>query len=313
MKKSIFIDTDAGVDDIVAICMLIASKQFTIKAISVVNGVASVGKGMINLSRILQYIGKPNILLYKGYNQISQRASIQFPAIDRKRANTLSLLSNIQLPNGAPRSTSIANLGKRIASEPKPITLLCLGPLTNIAFLLQNQKVRNNIKRIFIMGGALRVPGIVPPGYRTEYNIRLDPRSADYVFRSGIPMTLIPIDATQFVPAISGIKRQALAKVSLKYLKQITSLQPQAPAGKIMQSIIRNNKTDFNSFYDPLLAGIVILPSLVLKNEQCSVRVSCKQTSFGVTKIIENTNNNAIIPTTIDSRAFYQLVIQLLY
>ncbi|CAN1130513.1 Nucleoside hydrolase 3 [Linum perenne] len=86
-----------------------------------------------------------------------------------------------------------------------PITILMIGSHSNVAyFLMNNPYLKNNIERIYIMGGGLRHPGNLFTSFASnpyaEYNIFVDPFAAYQVIHSGVPITLVPLDATDTVP-----------------------------------------------------------------------------------------------------------------
>jgi purine nucleosidase len=81
---------------------------------------------------------------------------------------------------------------------PGEITLLAIGPLTNLALGLQKDREgMRQIKELAVMGGAVRVRGNVTP--YAEFNIHADPLAAKMVFESGLPITLVPLDVTHQV------------------------------------------------------------------------------------------------------------------
>ena len=80
-------------------------------------------------------------------------------------------------------------------SHPKEITLVAIGPLTNVALAIRKEpRIVENVKEVFIMGGAIRHQGNTTP--LAEYNTYVDPHAAHMVFHSGMPMTLTPLDVT---------------------------------------------------------------------------------------------------------------------
>lgn len=309
MKKSVlFIDTDMGVDDIVAICMIIWSKKFDILGISVVNGVSPVKAGVRTLARILTYLGI-STPLYVGVNQKTQRSSVQFPFIDRLRAKTLVLLPDISLPNVQPNPRPISQLPKDLLEKNQPITMLCLGPLSNVAILLKNNNVRLFIKQIVVMGGAVNVPGIVPPCNIAEYNFRLDPAAARTVLESTIPIKLLPIDATKKVPAIMNSAPKNTRRVLRSFLTQISNTVPKRPMNKIIRSVILNNSGDFQNFYDPLAAAVLLKPSIIASWSVYKLSVSTVRPSLGKV-LIRKGKGNVSIPNDVQVKAFYTLMIQ---
>jgi len=94
-------------------------------------------------------------------------------------------------------------------AEPKTITLCTLGPLTNIGMaLVKEPKIAERVAEIVMMGGAYFEVGNITPA--AEFNIYVDPEAADIVFRSGIKITVLPLDVThqiQSTPArLNAIK-----------------------------------------------------------------------------------------------------------
>jgi pyrimidine-specific ribonucleoside hydrolase len=94
-----------------------------------------------------------------------------------------------------------------VQSSDEPITIVAVGPLTNIAEAIQKEPgIGDNIKEIYIMGGAVEVEGNVGNSgvginnQYAEWNIYIDPVAANIVFNSGIPILLVPLDATKDVP-----------------------------------------------------------------------------------------------------------------
>jgi pyrimidine-specific ribonucleoside hydrolase len=142
-----------------------------------------------------------------------------------------------------------------IESSPEPITIFAVGPLTNIAELLeQNPALTENIGAIYIMGGAIDAPGNVGiDDPVAEWNIYIDPSAANIVLRSGAPVTLIPLDATQYVPVTRGFYGQ------LGMIKQ-------TPEASFVYDMLGANLGFIDSggfqFWDSLTAAIVTDASL---------------------------------------------------
>lgn len=119
-------------------------------------------------------------------------------------------LLGLTLPQGqAPASnlTAVELLASIIQSSPDKVTLLTLGPLTNVAEALQeNPSLAEHIEMIHIMGGPVKVRGNVGASgvgidnNAAQWNIYVDPVAANLVLQSGAPITLVPLDATNRVP-----------------------------------------------------------------------------------------------------------------
>ena len=83
----------------------------------------------------------------------------------------------------------------KILSSPGEITLVAIGPLTNVAMAIRKEpRFATAVRELIIMGGAIRHQGNATP--LAEFNVYVDPHAAHIVFHSGIPMTLVPLDVT---------------------------------------------------------------------------------------------------------------------
>lgn len=295
MKIPIYIDTDMGVDDIVAICMLVASGKYDIRAVSLVNGVSTIKQGVKNANRILTYL-ELSCPIYAGANQRDQKSNVQFPATDRKRANNCTLLSNITLPAfGLNPVLSFSSLISKLAAEKLSVEIFAIGPLTNIRTMLSYKKLNiNKIKSLIIMGAAVFTKGNVSPYYKSEYNVRLDVHAAKDVFSSPLTKLIIPIDATVFTPAI--VQQNNTSNIYLNnFIQWLKIYTPTSTTGKIIREIILNNTTDFNSFYDPLAAAVFIDPTIISSSIYNTISVSMNKRAFGTLILLGNNSINNIV------------------
>jgi inosine-uridine nucleoside N-ribohydrolase len=307
----LYIDTDMGVDDIVALCMIIASKKFEIRGISVVNGVSPLKTGVTNLNRILTYLDI-QCPIFTGANQNEQGSSAQFPVLDRTRAKTLALLPDVPLPKeGKNPVLPLSFMKKKIELEVQPITFFAIGPLTNIPCLLSVSKGMKTIRLMVIMGGTVYAKGIVPPKYRTEYNIRLDPKNAAKVLNSNIPIILIPLDATRCVPTKVEDTTGEMKETLTQFYDELKTICPRTKEAYIARSIILNNERDFSNFYDPLAAAILIDQKLIRKQITGMVSVRTNKKNMGeIVMNPKNTGQRIIIDTY--SKLFLAQLMELL-
>jgi pyrimidine-specific ribonucleoside hydrolase len=231
----VIVDTDAGIDDMLALAFLLGRRDVHIEAITIVNGLCHVSSGANNVLRLLQLAGHPEIPVYEGATApLAGRAA--FPESWRKDADTLP---GVTLPatTAKPQAQSASSfLMWRLADSKRPVRILALGPLTNLGAVLRVESWGVlSIKEIVIMGGALNVPGNLGDGgyFKTdnktaEWNFYMDPLAASIVFSSSAPIRLIPLDATQQVPIKSDFleKLTADAKTPLeKFAAEVLSVQ----------------------------------------------------------------------------------------
>jgi pyrimidine-specific ribonucleoside hydrolase len=257
----VLIDTDAGSDDFMAVSLLLSHPGLEIDAITVVNGLAHVDAGERNMGRLLDLAGRRNVPVFAGRDH-PMRGNAEFPAEWRKIADDLP---GVPLPPASrrPETRRAADyLVERLRSAPAPVQILALGPLTNIAEALERDgSVARHIREIVIMGGAVRVPGNLQDGgvYHTnnstaEWNIFVDPLAARIVFRSGVPIRLIGLDATNKVRIGPGFLREFQAKA-------------RSPLGRFVAGVLEADRESIDGGYfyawDPLAAAALLQPGIV--------------------------------------------------
>lgn len=211
----VIIDSDMGVDDALAILLALRSPELDVVAITTVCGNVPVGQATKNLARMLDLAGIPSGVL------IGQGAArpLELPLMDATvvhGADGLGELDRFHHPDGRPRypggrmpeqlRTAQDVWSECVRRYPDNVTLVTLGPLTNLAIALKvDTMIPRQMRRIVSMGGAAGVPGNVSPV--AEFNIYVDPHAARRVFQSGLPLTLIPLDVTTRV----GLTREEIS------------------------------------------------------------------------------------------------------
>ncbi len=207
----IIVDTDAGTDDYMAIAYLLARPDVKLEAIVTVNGIGHVDAAARNLLRLVQLSGK-KVPVYLG-RSTPLSGSREFPAPWRKSADDLP---GVRLPALTTRPESENALSFYQRRLRQPARILALGPLTNLAEVLQKAPaLAANFRELTIMGGAVRVPGNLRDGsdfrggnHLAEWNIFLDPQAADLVFTQVRGFRLVSLDATNRIPIRLDYSRQ---------------------------------------------------------------------------------------------------------
>ena len=300
--KKIIIDTDCGMDDIIAISMLISAKDVVIKGIATTRGLTDPDIGKNNLNKIFYFLGK-NINVFSGskYPLEEIRLNNKFPEYDVKNSTELKFLTDLTKSTETivknPNKDEVNNFYYRTVSlNKRGTTILCLGPLTNLSKVINKYKGRftNKIDKLFIMGGAVFSSGNVPPSKKAEYNFFLDPEAADFVLQSTVPVVLIPTDVTKFVPFTKYIKN----KISKK--------NPETKSGKLIQRVILSNNNDFRFFYDPLAASVLIDSKIILESKRVDLCVNEQGQSLVMKKRYKRSNISVV--TKVDKNRFYKLL-----
>jgi len=194
MVQKLIIDTDPGVDDSMAIFYALNSPEFDIVGLTTVFGNAPVSTCTQNALRLLEIAKRSDIPVAAG----AERALTRPPKNYTGLVHGLDGQGNTNLPppiSEAVEEHAAQFLIDTIQSFPGEITLVALGPLTNLALMLMLQPdIAPLIRQIVLMGGNAYVPGNVNPA--AEANIWNDPAAADLVFGAVCPVTMIPLDVT---------------------------------------------------------------------------------------------------------------------
>lgn len=193
MPKHIIFDTDPGIDDSLAFLLALASPEIVLDGISIVHGNSPAAQGTINALSVLELAGATHIPVHKGCELPLVQPSLLAPETHGDRGLGYAVLKEPQTSPQVRHGSDF--LIDQIMSNPGEVTLVGIGPLTNVALAIrQEPRIVENVKEVFIMGGALRHEGNTTP--LAEFNTFVDPHAAHIVFHSGMPITLTPLDVT---------------------------------------------------------------------------------------------------------------------
>jgi inosine-uridine nucleoside N-ribohydrolase len=199
-KSKIVWDMDPGIDDAIAL-MLGLKAGIRLVGITTVAGNVEVDKTTNNACRIMKFM-KREISVGRGLDRPLVRELETCPHIHGSDG-----LGNCGLPS--PSFRKVGHFMEIWRKLPSNTIALCTGPLTNVAVaLLSVPDLRHRLREIVVMGGAMNLTewgsGNVTPD--AEFNFYTDPEAVSIVLRSGIPITLVPLDATMH-PALRITKR----------------------------------------------------------------------------------------------------------
>ncbi len=193
-REPIIIDTDPGHDDAFAILLALASERLEVLGLSAVAGNTPVGLAADNARRIVELAGRPDIPVWVGSDLPLMRAPRHAHDIHgRTGLDGHDWPLPLHPPQPGHAVDRIIDLLR--AAEPRTITLVALGPLTNVASLLRRAPdTAALLRRIVMMGGGFFEGGNVTPA--AEFNIVVDPEAAAVVFGSGVELVVMPLDCT---------------------------------------------------------------------------------------------------------------------
>ena len=190
MPRKVIIDCDPGIDDAIALTMALFDPRLEVLAVTAVAGNVSAEQATRNVQAIIEQLDPPR------YPRLGA-ASEGLAMVDNRQIYGEDGLGNAgfvssQLARQHPAEKLICD---EVRAAPGEVTLVCLGPLTNIAAALAREpQLISMLGRLVIMGGSVNGVGNVTAS--AEYNIYFDPHSARQVFRSPTTKTLIPLDVT---------------------------------------------------------------------------------------------------------------------
>jgi purine nucleosidase len=194
MKKTRMIfDGDPGIDDALALLYVLKHENAELVGITTVGGNITLDNTTRNALKILEITDNEDIPVARGIGKPLLRANRSEGEVHGKDG-----LGNSNLPS--PKITEIEEhavdfIIRKIMENPKEITLVPVGPLTNIAVaVIKEPRLKDYVKEVVIMGGAVTTFGNITP--ESEFNIFTDPEAAKIVFESGLPITLVGLDVT---------------------------------------------------------------------------------------------------------------------
>ena len=207
--RSIIIDADPGNDDAVALLLALASPELETLGITTVAGNVPLALTTRNARAIVELAGRRDVAVFAGADKPLVRAPVSAEHVHGQDG-----LGGVVLPEPSPvqaDENAVDFIIRTLRDKPAgSVTLCALGPLTNLALaLMQSPKIAARLREIVLMGGACFAGGNVTPC--AEFNIYADPHAAQVVFRSGVPIVMLPLDVTHQVvstPArIAAIER----------------------------------------------------------------------------------------------------------
>ena len=189
-RTRVLIDTDPGVDDAVALLLALASPELDVVGVVAVNGNVSLDKTALNARRIVALAGRDDVPVCAGCAR-----PLSEPVIEDSLVHGHDGLGDLEWND--PAVALDARDGVDFIAEmidQGPLTIVAIGPLTNLAVLLQRYPgIEGRVEHVVIMGGASLQGNVTPAA---EFNIWADPEAARVVFDANWRITLMPLDLT---------------------------------------------------------------------------------------------------------------------
>ncbi len=318
--RRILLDVDPGIDDALAMLLAMRSEELRIEAITVVSGNVIVDLGAENALKLVELAGRADLVVAKGAKYPLQRKLITAEAVHGEDG-----LGGKKLPAPTkkldPRH-AVDVIIDVVSENPGEITLVPVGPLTNIALaFLKAPEIRSQIPEIVLMGGSIAGGNASPAA---EANIYNDPEAAKIVFESGIPIVMVDLGAT------------AQARLTRKDLERLRAAGSEVAryAAELGDFYIafseRLGFMEGADLHDPLAVGLAIDLSIATDLRPMHIQVETKGAlTYGETvanrhlllEAVEDAGDhyritsfpkvqpNARVPVVVDSARFLELLL----
>ncbi|MBS5937877.1 ribonucleoside hydrolase RihC [Clostridium sartagoforme] len=268
--RKLIIDTDPGIDDAAAIAILLSDPSLDVKLIASVSGNVGIEHTTNNALKLMTFFNK-DIPVAKGAAMPLMRGNIF-----ATNAHGKSGMGGFEFPEPnlelLLKENAVMSEYHTIMALEEKVTILTIGPLTNIALLISTfPEVKEKIEEIIMMGGSTERGNI---GVYSEFNVNVDPEAAKIVFRSGIPITMLGLDIGRKARLTAG---------------DLDELDNCGKAGKMISSLFRSydggNIEEGVKMYDPSAAMYLLEPELFkVKEAYVDVEI-CSPLTSGATVV----------------------------
>lgn len=300
VKKKVIIDCDPGIDDSLAIMLALKSEELEVLGITITSGNVHAKKGAENALKILKELNRLDIPVYIGSCNPLKRELIT--AEDTHGSDGLgeSFLPKVEEVNY--KEGAIDFILETLKDE--DITIIALGPLTNIAMALEkNESVMRNVKELVLMGGAFKSFGNC--SQVAEFNFWVDPHGAEKVFKDlKKKITMVGLDVT---------RQCVLTPNYIEMIKQFNE-----PLGDLIVKITRfyvdfhweQERTLGCVINDPLAIAYFINPELC-RGKEYYVDIVTEGKAIGMSLVDEGDfyreKPNCLVLTEVDSKGFMEM------
>lgn len=274
-------DLDTGIDDALAIAYAAGLPEVRLIGVTATYGNVTIDKAVNNSLNILDILGRSDVPVYKGAScRLDQTPYHTSDILFRIHGN--NGIGNVDLGTPRRNKSDLSAVDFIIESAncyQKDLTLLCAGPLTNLAkAIMKDSKAIGLIGQIVIMGGALTVPGNngLHDGLFSEANIYNDPDAAKYVFESGIPIVLAGLDVT-LKTMITGKDIAAWQNIKTKAAKVFIELTRYYYINEY------NDEEIGGAMHDPLAVEVAVNPNIITHYLPINLTVETEGPSTGRT------------------------------
>jgi inosine-uridine nucleoside N-ribohydrolase len=297
----VIVDCDPGHDDAIAILLALASPELSVLGVTTTYGNQTLEKTTANALRVLDLVDRRDVPVAAGADRPLERELVVAAHVHGE-----SGLDGPVLPEPSRRPLgghAVDFMAGAIAASADPVTLVTLGPLTNVALLLERTG-GENVGRLVLMGGSIAEGNMTPAA---EFNVWADPEAAQRVLHSGLDVTMVGLDVTHralVTPAVEErLRRTGSIGVFVAELVDFFALYHKRTYG-----------WDGAPIHDAVAVAHVVRPGIVgtrrrnveveLESELCRGRT--------VVDLWQRTDRpaNAEVAVSLDEDAFFDLLVE---
>jgi purine nucleosidase len=307
-RRAVILDHDGGLDDLLCVMMLLAMPHIDLRGIVVTPADCYLGTAVSATLKILRWAGRPDIEVARGRLHGVNAFPTEWRAVPYA-VDALPILNDSDAPLGvAAAEPGDVFLARTLREATVPITVLVTGPISNLAAVLEAEPaLASRIEEVVWMGGALEVTGNVRTHEHdgsAEWNAFWDPPAVARLWRTDVPLTLVPLDATNLVP------------VSMDFLQRLARQRRHALsdlAGQVWAMTVgRIPAYDYIYFmWDTLTAGYLGAPHLLTLRE-ARTAVEVEAPSAGRIQPVASGGKLIRAATSVDVAGFHDYLLSLL-
>ena len=252
--QPVILDTDPGVDDALAIMLALSSPELDVIGICTVSGNVPLDTGTRNAQGLLQLLDRTEIPVFAGADLPLKRDPVFATEVHGESGMGQAVLPE---PSQKIKGDAVDFLVQTLSDQPGEITIIAVGPLTNLALAEQRQPgTLKKAKQVIVMGGAIAETGNSTPV--AEFNFYADPHAAQIVVHSDATLLIVPLDATRQV-ILSGpdIENQ------IAPMKTVASQFVVDAVQNVFALYRQLGREPIVYLHDPLAVGAVIAPELL--------------------------------------------------
>ena len=282
----VILDVDTGTDDALALAYAVESPRLDLVAVTTVAGNVGIERATANSLAVLDWLGATNVPVHRGASRPLTRPHLDASHIHHEGGLGGARIPDSKRPLGADRGP--AAIIRLANARPGEITLVALGPLTNVAIALNVEpRLPELVKAVVLMGGAFNVPGnthpdgtFSRPGQEkpaAEFNIIVDPEAAQQVFAAPFKsLTAVGLDVTNEVALTAGDWDEVNSATELKRSASLLR--------EVGRHAFASLARERFALHDPLAAAVTVDPGLV-RTEAADVVVESAGSEVGRTRM----------------------------